>query len=116
MAQYLYTKGPVKAHDSTPKARFKSFNGRKSVVKHLKVYRCTAFEHIPDTLRTKLQPKSKKLIFVGYMVKEKAYRLWDPIKDNVSVSRDVMFNKEQMGIEQSGDMLQLMEIIELCRG
>ena len=40
-AQYLYTKGPVKAHNSTPEARFKRFNGRKSVVKHLKVYRCT---------------------------------------------------------------------------
>src|ERR1035438_2614856 len=88
-----------------PEAKFKSFNGRMSVVKHLKVYRCTAFEHIPDTLRTKSQPKTKKLIFVGYATKEKAYRLWDPISDKVSISRDVVFNKEQMGIEQ-GDMPQ----------
>ena len=79
-------KGPVKAHDSTPEVRFKSFNGRKSVVKHLKVYGCIAFKHIPDTLRTKLQPKSRKLIFVGYATKEKAYQLWDPISNKVSVS------------------------------
>src|ERR1035438_6630042 len=86
MARYLYMKGPVKAHNSMPEAKFKSFNRRKSVVKHLQVYGCTAFEHIPDTLRTKLQPKPQKLIFVGYMMKEKAYQLWDPIKDKVSVS------------------------------
>ena len=49
-AWYLYVKGPVKIHDSMPEARFKSLNGRKSVVKHLKVYRCTAFEHIPDAI------------------------------------------------------------------
>ena len=85
-ARYLYAKGPVKAHDSTPEAKFKSFNGRKSVVKHLKVYGCTAFEHIPDALRTKLEPKSKKLIFVGYATKEKAYRLWDPSNDKISTS------------------------------
>src|ERR1035438_7797740 len=72
-ARYLYAKGPVKAHDSMPEAKFKSFNGRKLVVKHLKVYICIAFEHIPDALQTELQPKSKLLIFVSYMMKEKAY-------------------------------------------
>ena len=73
MGQYLYAKSPVKAHDSTPEARFKNFKGRKSVVKHLKVYGCTVFEHVPDQICTKLQLKSKKLIFVGYATKEKAY-------------------------------------------
>ena len=98
-ARYLYTKSLVKAHDSTPEAKFKSFNGRKSIVKHLKVYGCTAFEHIPDELRTKLQPKSKKLILVGYATKEKAYRLWNPENDKISISRHVIFDELQVGLE-----------------
>ena len=109
-ARYLYVKGPVKAHDSTPEAKFKSFNGRKSVVKHLKVYGCMAYEHIPNVLRSKLDPKSKKLIFVGYTMKEKAYRLWNPENDKISISRDVVFDEAHKGIiepsKQEGTLLE----------
>src|ERR1035438_8527667 len=37
------------------------------------------------------------------MTKEKAYQLWDPISDKISISRDVVFNKEQMGVDQLSD-------------
>ena len=47
---YLYSKIPLKVHESMPEAKFKSLKGRKSMVKHLKVYGCTAFEHIPKEL------------------------------------------------------------------
>jgi len=76
------------------------------VVKHLDIYGCTAFKHISDALQTKLQPKLKKLIFVGYVMKEKAYQLWDPISDKISISRDVVFNEAQQGIERSSDKPQ----------
>ena len=36
-------------------------------------------------------------------MKEKAYQLWDPISDKVSVSWDIVFNEEQMGVDQPSD-------------
>ena len=58
-------------HDLTPKERF---IGIKSDVSHLKVFGCIAYVHIPDELRTKLDPKAEKCIFIGYSLEQKGYR------------------------------------------
>ena len=50
--------------------------------------------HVPDQRRTKLDDKSKKLIFIGYDEKSKAYKLFDPTTKRTIVSRDVEVNEE----------------------
>ena len=49
-------------HDMTLEERY---TGVKSDVSDLKVFGCIAYVHIPDELRTKLDPKAEKCIFIG---------------------------------------------------
>ena len=46
--------------------------------------------------RSKLDPRSKKCIFVGYDDVTKWYRLWDPIAHKIVIKRDVIFNESSL--------------------
>ncbi|RDX94491.1 hypothetical protein CR513_23122, partial [Mucuna pruriens] len=45
---------------------------------------------------TKLNPKSRKCIFLGYADNVKGYRLWDPTAHKVIVSRNVVFAENEL--------------------
>lgn len=47
----------------------------------------------PDTLRSKLDKKSKRYVFVGYDNESTNYMLYDPVSGQVKVSRHVTFNE-----------------------
>uniref|UniRef100_A0ABD2XH93 CCHC-type domain-containing protein n=1 Tax=Trichogramma kaykai TaxID=54128 RepID=A0ABD2XH93_9HYME len=72
---------------------FELWFNKKPNVNHLRTFGCEAFALIPDVLRKKWDPKSKKLIFVGYEKDSENYRLFDPKTDRVVVSRHVKFNE-----------------------
>eukprot|EP00253_Pinus_taeda_P012974 PITA_12974 len=50
---------------------------------------------IPEE-RSKLDPKSKCYVFVGYDYAVKGYRLWDPTLRKIVVSRDVTFDESSL--------------------
>ncbi|GKE02786.1 gag-pol polyprotein [Tanacetum coccineum] len=52
---------------------------------------------------TKLDPKSRKCLFLGYADGVKGYRLWDPTAHKVVVSRDVVFMKDKIQENKEGD-------------
>ena len=52
------------AHGMMPEQKF---TGTKPNVAHLKVFGCIAYVHVPDELRTKLDPKVEKCIFIGVL-------------------------------------------------
>ena len=65
--------------------------------KHLRVFGCEAYCHIPKEFRDKLAPKSKKCIFLGYGESgEMGFRLWDPEARKIIRSNDVFFDEEKM--------------------
>jgi hypothetical protein len=68
----------------------------KPSVAHLKVFGNVTYTHVPDQKRTKLDDKSKKLIFIGYDEKSKAYNFYDLLTKMVHVSCDVQVNEESM--------------------
>jgi hypothetical protein len=70
--------------------------GVKPSIAHLKVFGSVAYAHVPDQKCTNLDDKSKKLIFIGYDEKFKAYNLYDPLTKNIHVSCDVQVNEESM--------------------
>ena len=77
-------------HDVTPKEKFSS---RNLDLSHLKVFGCIAYVHVPDELRTKLDPKAEKCIFIGYSLEQKGYKCYNPVTRQVRVSRDVVFDE-----------------------
>ena len=53
--------------------------------------------HVPREKRSKLEPKSRKCIFMGYGESgEMGYRLWDPEARKIVRSSDVIFNEKKM--------------------
>ncbi|MCO5596984.1 hypothetical protein L7F22_051056 [Adiantum nelumboides] len=88
-AVYIMNKTPTAAvHDVTPE---KNFSGKKPDLRHFKVSGCIAYVHVPDELRTKLDPKTEKCIFIGYSLEQKGYKCYNPITRHVRVIRDVVF-------------------------
>ncbi|MCO5591037.1 hypothetical protein L7F22_045013 [Adiantum nelumboides] len=60
------------------------WSGKPPSYAHLRVFGCEAYVHIRSELRTKLDPKSCKCIFLGYGEDgEMGYRLWEPAKRKV---------------------------------
>jgi len=62
-----------------------AWSGKKPSVSYL---------HVDDQVRTKLDGKSKMMIFVGYNQKSKGYKLYNPNEEKMVINRDVEFNEE----------------------
>lgn len=84
---YLANISPHSGLSCTPE---ELWSKRKPSVRHLKVFGCTAYIHIPKEKRRKLDMKAEKAIFVGYSSKSKGYRLMTSNRKIVE-SRDVEF-------------------------
>ena len=76
-------------HDSTPHEKY---FGTKPDLSHLKVFGSISFVHVPDEKRRKLDPKSEKMILVGYSLEQKGYKCFNPVTRQSQVSRDVVFD------------------------
>ena len=77
-----------------------AWSGKKPSVSNLIVFGCAAYSHIPKDERTKLSPKARRCIFLGYRDVTKGYRLYDPSKVRVIHSRDVIFDETSLGFEK----------------
>lgn len=71
------------------------WTGKDVSYKHLRVFGCRAFVHIPRDERSKLDKMSKQCIFLGYSEDNFGYKLWDPVDRKVIRSRDVVFFEDQ---------------------
>ena len=90
-ATYLHNRSPTNAvKGMTP---HEAWTGVKPNVSHLRVFGCDAYPHIPKDERSKMDPKAKKSIFLGYGDGVKGYRLYNKEKQRIFYSRDVVFNE-----------------------
>jgi hypothetical protein len=90
-AVYIMNRTPTAAiHGMTPEEKF---TGKKPDVSHFKVFGCIAYVHVPDEKRSKLDPKTEKCIFIGYSLKQKGYRCFNPSIRKLQVNRDVVFDE-----------------------
>ena len=100
-ATYLRNRSPTKAVSRmTP---YEAWTGRKPQVGGLRIFGCQAFVHIPKEERKKLDSKSRKCFLLGYGSTTKGYRLYDPQKRKVFHSRDVIFNEQKYGFDDSSE-------------
>ena len=92
---HLINRSPNKKLDL--KVAEEIWSGKPPLYKHLRVFGCEAYCHIPKEFRDKLAPKSKKCIFLGYGESgEMGFRLCDPEARKIIRSNDVFFDEEKM--------------------
>jgi hypothetical protein len=53
-------------------------DGHVPDVSYFRVFGCKAYVHVPEDKRKKLNPRSIKMMLVGYEPGSKGYRLWNP--------------------------------------
>ena len=73
-----------------------AWSGRKLDVDYFKIFGCIAYAHIPNEKRKKLDDKSEKCIFLGVSETSKAFKLFNPLTNQIVTSRDVVFDEENI--------------------
>ena len=104
-AVYVLNRTPTaQTPNSTP---YEIWSRQKPSLGHTRIFGSDAYVHVPDEKRTKLEPKSQKLVFVGYDGNSTNYRLFDPTKKKIIVSRNVIFNEKERGLVEKPNVVKI---------
>ncbi len=88
---YIMNRTPITTiHGMTLEEKFTC---KKPNVSHLIMFSYIAYMHVLDEKRSKLDPKAKKCIFIGYSLEQKGYRCFNPSIRKLQMSRDVVFDE-----------------------
>ena len=90
--------------------------GHKPSLRHLRVFGCEAYAHVPKEKQTKLDKKVVKCIFIRYIYVVKGYKIWNHVAQKVFYSRIVIFVETKLPsiivqpewIEEKKDVSQLL--------
>lgn len=104
-ANYVRNRSPLKSSEN--KTPWERFFQKKPDVSHMRVFGATAYVQVPQKHRQKLDPTSKKGIFIGYEANSKAYRVLLDESRKIVVSRDVIFDEEKDIVNSSGDAKEI---------
>lgn len=91
-AAYILDRCPTKMLQGvTPE---EAWSGKKPSVSHLRIFGSLCFKHVPEQLRKKLDDKAEQMVLLGYH-STGAYKLFDPRRNKVFFSRDVMVDESK---------------------
>ena len=90
-AAYLRNRVPTRALNG--KTPYEAWHGAKPNVSHLREFGCDVWVLDESKNRSKLDPKSKKMILVGFMDGSKSVRYYDARSRSIKVSRNVAFTE-----------------------
>ena len=69
---------------------------KKMELGHLKVFDSPAYALVEEAEQSKLDPKSQKMIFIGYPTGVKGYLVWNSYFQKCVISRDVIFDEKNI--------------------
>ncbi|KAH9726925.1 hypothetical protein KPL70_008466 [Citrus sinensis] len=72
---------------------FEKLWNKKPTVSYLQVFGCVCYVFVPDHLRSKIDKKAVRCIFVGYDNQRKGWKCCDPVNGRCYTSRDVVFDE-----------------------
>ena len=91
-ASHLVNRLPTSANEG--KTPMEVWSGKPATDYHyLHIFGCLAYYHVRES---KLDPRAKKAIFMGFSDGVKGFRLWCPDTRKTIVSRDVTFDESVM--------------------
>ena len=79
VAVYVHNYCPTSSLDYN--SPFKCWHNRQPDVSNLKVFGCICYVHISNQLHQKLDPKARKMIFIGYSEGTKGFKVYNPESD-----------------------------------
>ncbi|KAH9670424.1 hypothetical protein KPL70_016984 [Citrus sinensis] len=85
------------------KTAMEMWTGKPADYSYLHAFGCPVYVMYNAQERTKLDPKSRICIFLGYADGVKGYRLWDPTAHKIVISRDVIFIEDQLQMRVEDD-------------
>jgi transposase InsO family protein len=91
-ASYIRNRCLTRAND-VAKTPYELWKGKQPNVEHMRVFGCTAYIHVPDDERSKLDPKTIQGKFMGYDSQRKAYRVYIQRWNKFTFSRNVTFDE-----------------------
>lgn len=100
-ACYVVNRSPSTAIEL--KTPMEMWTGKPTDYSHLHAFECPVYVMYNAQERTKLDPKSRRCIFLGYADGVKGYRLWDPTAHKIVISRDVVFVEDQLQKKDGDD-------------
>ena len=74
---------------------YEVWSGKKPDLGHIRVFGCVAHMKIPSVHITKLDIRSKVVVYLGKEPGTKAHRLYNPKEKMIHVSRDVVFEENK---------------------
>ncbi|KAL0279419.1 UNVERIFIED_CONTAM: hypothetical protein PYX00_000983 [Menopon gallinae] len=89
-ANYIRNRCPTSAQNSSP---YEILFGKQPYLGHMKEFGCDVFVKNNAPNKDKFQPRAQKMIFVGYSLQSKGYRVYDPNKNKFEDVRDVYFRE-----------------------
>ena len=104
---YLLNRNPTRAL-TVNKTPAELWFGRKPNLSNLRIFGCTAYAHVPEVQRNKLDVKSKRMVLVGYATN--GYRLWDPERSQVITRRDVIFNENRFIFNRTNEIYERLAV------
>ena len=84
----LHNRSPSKSLNM--KTPYECWFGKKPDVSNLKIFGSVCYMHTPSNLRQKLDPRSRKAVFIGYPPDTKGYKLYDVEPKKFVRSKDVV--------------------------
>ena len=93
---YLKNRSPTSSLDG--KTPYEAWHGKKPDLSHLQMISRTAYVHVSKDTRRKLDFNSRECRLVGYGGTNQ-WRAWDEEKEDVVVSRDVIFDEQPIFTE-----------------
>ena len=92
-AVYLLNRAPTKS--VVGKTPYEAYYDRKPSVDHFRIFGCLAHVKVVTPHIPKLADRSKQMVFIGYDMNTKGYRMFNPTTRQVVVTRDAVFEEEK---------------------
>ncbi|KAH9740957.1 hypothetical protein KPL70_002426 [Citrus sinensis] len=98
------------------KTTMEMWTGKPADYSYLHAFGCPVYVMYNAQERTKLDAKSRRCIFLGYVDGVKGYRLWDPTAHKIVISRDVIFVEDQLQMKDGDDGIvkEKSETVPVC--
>jgi hypothetical protein len=96
-ANHLINLSPTRTNSGIPPNQL--YHKAIPRVDHLIIFGSLCYLHVPKEHRSKLESKTKSCFFVGYDEQSKAYRVYELFTQKVHISRDIVFNEQNVGFQ-----------------